>query len=600
MLKCIVMFMLACWMLAAQPSFAQEVADTIYFGGPIVTMVKDGDTVEALAVAGGKILAVGNKDEVMGLKGDQTTVVDLKGKTLMPGFIDPHSHVTLQSAKFSTVNLDPVPIGDVKSIADIQRKLKEYIDKNKPAPGKWIFGWGYDDTNLKEMRHPNRDDLDAVSKTNPIFLIHISCHLGAANSLALKDAGVSASTPDPEGGRYQRKPGSKEPNGVVEESALMAFVTKVPKPTKENAFKMLQDGLQKYAEAGITTACDGASSEGAMDLFRALDKQGKLPIDIVAYPLYKAANEKTIEDVVKNWQHFGGIRPGGIKLVLDGSIQGYTAYLTQPYYKQLDNGKPEQDSCEANAVTKLFYQTPDQAEKHKAHDADEQKNTDRGYPGMSQEDVTHWVQVCKDKQIPFQAHCNGDAAVDMLLTAMKAVYKDKPQPELRNVIVHAQTIREDQLDEAKKYGLMPSFFPIHVMFWGDRHRDIFLGPERAARIDPAQSAIKRDMKFSLHHDAPVAGIGMLPVASAAINRITSSGKLLGPDQRITTYEAFRAITKDAAWQYHEEDRKGTLEKGKLADMVILEENPFTIDPKKIADIAVLETIKEGKPIFTAK
>ncbi|WP_027186307.1 amidohydrolase [Desulfovibrio inopinatus] len=599
MLHRIILCFIVLWILGALPALAAETADVIYFGGPIVTMVSDGAQVEALAVADGNIVATGSKKDVMALKGDETKLVDLKGKTLMPGFIDPHSHVSLQSAKFSTVNLDPVPIGDVKSIADIQRKLREYIAKEKPAPGKWVFGWGYDDTNLKEMRHPNRKDLDAVSTTNPIFLIHISCHLGAANSLALKDAGVTAETPDPEGGRYQREPGSKEPNGVVEEAALMKFVASVPPPTKENALKMLQEGLQKYAASGITTACDGASSEDVMNLFRALDARGELPIDIVAYPLYKSAKDSTVDDIAKNWRHPARLRPGGLKLVLDGSIQGYTAYLTQPYYKELKNGEPEPDSCESDAVTGLFYQTANNT-SHDTKPEEEHQNTDRGYPGMSQKDVTHWVQVCKDRQIPFQAHCNGDAAVDMLLTAIEAVYKNDPQPDLRNIIVHAQTIREDQLDKAAKYGLVPSFFPIHVVFWGDRHRDIFLGPKRAARIDPSRSALNRDMKITLHHDAPVAGIGMLPVASAAVNRITSSGKLLGPDQRITPYEALRAITKDAAWQYHEEDRKGTLEQGKLADIVILDKNPMTVDPKTIGDIQVLETIKEGKTVYKAE
>jgi predicted amidohydrolase YtcJ len=144
---------------------------------------------------------------------------------------------------------------------------------------------------------------------------------------------------------------------------------------------------------------------------------------------------------------------------------------------------------------------------------------------------------------------------------------------------------------------VPSFFPIHVQFWGDRHRDIFLGPERAARIDPARSALDRGMKITLHHDAPVAGINILNVVSSAVNRRTTSGKLLGPEQSITPYEAFTAVTKDAAWQYFEEDRKGTLEIGKLADLVVLSDNPFTIDPMKISSIRVVETIKEGKTVF---
>jgi predicted amidohydrolase YtcJ len=180
---------------------------------------------------------------------------------------------------------------------------------------------------------------------------------------------------------------------------------------------------------------------------------------------------------------------------------------------------------------------------------------------------------------------------------VKVARSGQPRPDLRLTIIHAQTIREDQLDFAAAQGLVPSFFPIHITYWGDRHRDIFLGPERAARISPAKSALNRNMKFTLHHDAPIAGIGMLPVAAASVNRVTSSGQLLGADQRVTAFEALRAITADAAWQYFEEDRKGTLEVGKLADLVILSADPLAEDPMKMGDIEVLETIKEDRTIF---
>jgi hypothetical protein len=182
---------------------------------------------------------------------------------------------------------------------------------------------------------------------------------------------------------------------------------------------------------------------------------------------------------------------------------------------------------------------------------------------------------------------------------VKNVRADKPRPDLRTTIVHAQTIREDQLDISAQHGLSPSFFPIHVYFWGDRHRDLFLGPQRAARINPARSALDRNIKITLHHDAPIAGIELLTVAWAAVNRITTSGKALGPEQRITPFEALRAITADAAWQNFEEDRKGTLEAGKLADLVILSDDPLAVDPMKIRDIQVLETIKEGQRVYSA-
>ena len=206
-------------------------------------MIKDGDRVDALAVRGGTSVAAGRRDDVLALKGPATQMVDLQGKALMPGFIDAHSHVVQQSLKFSVVNLDPYPIGDVKTIADVQRKLRQRMAEQKPAKGQWVFGWGYDDTGLQEMRHPTRDDLDAVSKDHPILLIHVSNHLMTANSKALA-------------------------------------------------------------------------------------------IDVVAYPLYKVVDDAMMADIARSWRNVGRYRMGGIKLAIDGSIQGYTAYLSQPYYVQ--------------------------------------------------------------------------------------------------------------------------------------------------------------------------------------------------------------------------------------------------------------------------
>lgn len=202
--------------------------------------------------------------------------------------------------KFSVVNLDPYPIGDVKTIADVQRKLRERIEKTNHEKGKWVFGWGYDATGLEEMRHPNRDDLDAVSKDHPILLMHISNHLMTANSMAHEIAGITAATQDPAGGKIQRRPGSNEPNGVLEKIALLQMPSKVPSPSPERAMEMLIYGTGKYAEAGITTAQDGASTPGMLKLLKAADAAGKLPIDVVAYPLYKVVNEDMLSEIASS------------------------------------------------------------------------------------------------------------------------------------------------------------------------------------------------------------------------------------------------------------------------------------------------------------
>lgn len=575
-----------------------DAPDTIYFNGAIHTMIRDGDRVEALAVTNGKISAVGTKDNLLAIKDSETKLVDLAGKSLLPGFIDPHSHVIQQSLKFSVVNLDPHPIGDVKTIADIQRKLRERIDERKLEAGKWVFGWGYDDTGVVEKRHPTREDLDSVSTEHPIVLMHISSHLMTSNSKALEINGVTAETPDPAGGKVQRLAGSKEPNGVMEEKAMGLLLGKVPGMQPDKALEMLKEGLKKYAEAGITTAQEGAALPPMIKLLEAGDKAGMLPIDVVSYPVYLTCDDATIEKIAKTWKTPARYRMGGIKLALDGSIQGYTANLSKPYHIQ-PKGKEDFEDCSCDSDTGLRLILGSEGKKGHDHDhAPAPSNDYRGYANMTVEEIVKFVRKADAAGIPIIAHCNGDASVDDLIEALRQVRGDQPRPDLRTVIIHAQTMREDQLNFAANNGLVPSFFPIHVTFWGDRHRDIFLGPERAARISPSRSALDRGMKITIHHDAPVAGCDMLGVVSAAVNRLTTGGSVLGEEQKITPYEAFRAITKDAAWQYFEEHRKGTLEQGKLADFVVLAEDPFAIDPVKIGDIQILETIKEGKTVFT--
>jgi predicted amidohydrolase YtcJ len=589
---------LASAVLAGNTTESAEIgADSIYFGGPILTMTKDGERAEALAVKDGKILAIGERSAIMASKGANTRMIDLGGKCLMPGFIDPHSHIVMQSAKFSTANLDPKPIGEAGSIADIQRILREWIEQKKPEPGKWVIGWGYDDTGIEEQRHPTREDLDAVSTEHPILLMHISSHLMTGNSKMLEEIGVNADTKDPDGGKIQRKAGSNEPNGVLEELAMILVLKKLPMPTPEKAMAMLEEGMRFYAQAGITTAQDCASGKGALKILEALEQQGKLPIDIIAWPLYKGVDDAEFDAIVADREKRGRLRRGGLKMTLDGSIQGYTAFLSEPYHVKPGDTEPTADKCVTDTAEHIFISTDTESGKASPHSKPE--GDYRGYSNMTQEEVETWMKRCDEAGVQVQAHTNGDGATDILVNAVEKVRGNKPRPELRTTIIHAQTMREDQLEFSAKHGLTPSFFPIHVYFWGDRHRELFLGPGRAARISPSRTALDRGIKVTLHHDAPIAGIEMLTVAWAAINRVTTGGKELGPEHRITPFEGLRAITADAAWQNREEDRKGTLETGKLADLVVLSEDPIAIDAMKIRNIQVLETIKEGLTIYKA-
>jgi predicted amidohydrolase YtcJ len=361
---------------------------------------------------------------------------------------------------------------------------------------------------------------------------------------------------------------------------------------------MLEEGMRFYAQAGITTAQDCASGKGSLKLLEAMEQQGKLPIDIIAWPVYKGVDDAEFAAIVADREKRGRLRRGGLKMTTDGSIQGYTAFLSKPYHVQPGSSHPTADKCVTDTAEHIFVsnETPSGSGDHSAQSGE----AHRGYANMTQEEIDTWLRRCDEANVQTQVHTNGDAATDMLIKAVDKVRGGQPRPDLRTTIIHAQTMREDQLEFSAKHGLTPSFFPIHVYFWGDRHREIFLGPERAARINPSRTALDRGMKITLHHDAPVAGIEMLMVAWSAINRVTTGGKKLGLEHRITPFEALRAITADAAWQNFEEDRKGTLEAGKLADMVVLSDDPLAVDALKVKDIQVLKTIKEGESIYTAR
>ena len=256
------------------------------------------------------------------------------------------------------------------------------------------------------------------------------------------------------------------------------------------------------------------------------------------------------------------VRVTGVKLFQDGSLQGYTGHLSKPYYKT-PPGKPDYS----------------------------------GYSNHTQDELNSLV--LKHHRAGFQVaiHANGDAAIGEVITAYQEAQRAFPRPGVRHRIEHCQTPRQDELEAMATLGITPSFFVDHVYFWGDRHRDLFLGPERAARISPLASARKLGIRFTIHNDTPVTPVDPLHSAWSAVNRMTRAGKVLGPDERIGVLPALRTVTSDAAWQNLEEKDKGSIEVGKLADFVIVEENPLKLDPMKLKDLRILETIVGGETVY---
>lgn len=550
---------------AAATSPAKPFADTIYVGGDIVTVNDAAPSAEALAIKNGRILAVGKESELMALRDDNTKIVDLDGRTMIPGFIDGHGHVFNTGVQALSANLLAAPDGNVDSIASLQEELRTWVAKSENSKHGIILGFGYDDSQLKEQRHPTRQELDEVSKDLPVLIIHQSGHLATLNSKALELAGFTTESIDPDGGKIRRESDGKTPNGVLEETAF--FGTLLPLFAKLNAKEnevIFKAGMELYASFGYTTAQEGRASTSAVKTMYDLAQQEKLPLDVAAYPDIQVAQE-VIAPPYYSSEYSNGFRVAGAKLNLDGSPQGKTAWLTEPYL------------------------VPPVG----------QEKGYKGYPSMSDEKAAELIELAQRNGWQLLTHVNGDAAIDQLLNGVEASEAKHGIPDRGFIAIHAQTARKDQVERFKRLGVFPSFFPMHTFYWGDWHMNSVLGKVRAENISPTGWARDLGMIYTSHHDSPVALPNSMRVYAATVNRVSRTGHVLGPKQRVSALDGLKAQTLWAATQYKEEKSKGSLEVGKLADLVILSENPLTIKPETLADIKVLETIKEGQTVYSS-
>ncbi len=583
--------MLTIWLI----SMGVHAEVTLYSGGDILTMEgKRPQYVEALAEENGTIVFTGTKAEAE-KRYTEAKRVDLNGSTLMPGFFDPHGHLFLTTLAVAYLDLSAPPIGKVDSIKVLQDVLKKHIETTHPKPGTWIIGMNYDDTLLKEKRHPTRQDLDAVSTEYPIFLVHISSHLAAVNSKAIELAGLSDASKDPKGGTFRRDANGKL-TGVVEEGAgMMPFLLKIPQPDAETAMKYVSKTIrERFVKEGITTLQEaGATSPQFWKLMRQMAENKMLPVDVICYPGPDFLSLLTSYDAEKHYRNH--LRLGGLKIVLDGSIQGYTAYLREPYFSLPKALQPEPSRCRSGVAGKLFL---DENATHKQQD--NQKISYVGKPNFTQQELDALVAKALKNRWHLLVHCNGDGATEMLLKSMHKALKAHPRKDHRTTIIHAQVIGEKQLDEVASMRMYLSMFPGHIYYWGDRHAKLFLGPKRAARMDPLHSALKRGINLTIHSDTPVTPSRILDVVQFAVNRKTTSGATLGKEEEIGVYEALKGVTVNAARQHFEAKEKGTLAVGKRADMVVLSQNPLKVSKEKIGTIKVLETIKDGKRVYRAQ
>jgi predicted amidohydrolase YtcJ len=551
--------------LMSQPVQAQELAETIYTGGAILTINDTQPRAEAVAVKDGRILAVGKLSEINRHQGDSTKVQDLAGRTLMPGFVDSHGHLVIGGLQALSANLLPPPDGPNADIATVQNSLKAWVAENQATVDmvKVIIGFGYDESQLTEKRPPNRYELDEVSSDVPVIIVHQSGHFGVANSKALQVSGIGKGAEAPPGGiiRFDE---NGEPTGVLEENAF--FTVLIPLlgnlgPEGMKAFA--RAGAELWASFGYTTGQEGRSSTEVVETLKVVASETGLPIDVVAYPDVLVDREYIAKNVSK--EYVDRVRVGGAKLTIDGSPQGFTALRDRPYYAPVGNYPPGY----------------------------------AGYASATMEQTQDAVNWAYENGIQIITHANGEGASDMLIAAMTTAQAKYGTPDTRPVLIHGQFMREDQVDSYKRLGVFPSVFPMHTYYWGDWHRDHTVGPVNADNISPTGWIVERGMMFGSHHDAPVAFPDSMRVLSATVTRRSRSGDILGPSQRVDVMTALKALTIWPAWQHFEEERKGTIEVGKLADFVVLSADPTAVNPEELTDIQILATIKEDQLVYEA-
>jgi predicted amidohydrolase YtcJ len=543
--------------VGSAPAFAaDEGADLILRGGTIRPL--PGATVSsALAIKGGKVLAVGDESALSGLK--TAKVVDLAGRTLLPGLIDPHCHTLLASLIFEL--LDDVGYAKYPTREKLVAHLKQVVAS---APkGQWIVGSNFD--NLLQGGDFTRTELDAISTDHPIFVWYTNGHDACVNNEALKIAGISGDVGDlPGGGHFGRGADGKLNGLVYEESAMLKF-----------AVHFLAKVSPELAAKAVTHYCSHMGSVGNTMLHEpgTIRSTWIEPFAKLSHTLACRTSASVMFDDMKGltpWRNLGLGPKGatvadslfslyGVKIVGDGSNQTETGAQTKPYLNSTSKGSPNFDAA-------LMKQM---------------------------------VAEIKAFGLPVQIHCNGDYTIDIALDAIEAAYSGSTDYGV-NRIEHATMARPDQILRMKRLNVQPSFLMNHVRLYGAAYRDQIFGPERAAFMDPAGACVKAGLPFTLHTDGPCSPPGPLALISTAVTRrCIIDNSVVGSDQAVSLDEAIRAVTIDAARQIGQGDRLGSLEKGKEADFTILEGDPYKVSPDAIADIKVSETWVAGERKFAA-
>ncbi len=547
---------------ATGPATAQT-APTIYFNGTILTMEGDApDHVEAVAVKDGKIVHAGSKAHALS-KLPGATQVDLQGRTMLPGFIDSWGHFTLFAQQTLGVNLAYFSPNPPASRADVIKLLKQ----TAPFNG-WIIGYGYVAAMLKDGAL-TLADLDAAFPDTPVMNVTLSTLTGQVNSAGIAKLGLTPDSKAPSPGVIVKDPKTGRLTGeLLFTPFLMARLAAVGAYPQSVSIKTFKAAEALLAQQGYTTVQSYQLNLQEVQDLRAAFDQGALSVDVIGMPsVSDAATGKIVMDADWKWGAYShgdhGLKIPGYQVATDAAPQLRLAAFTQPY-----------------ADTTGF---PD------------------GWKGilLPKDAVEHWVGYAYQNDIQLYAYSNGDAGIDMALAAIeKAIKATGKSGDRRTVIAHSYFVRQDQLETYKKHHIGASMMPPHMMVYGDLQMKL-LGPARASMESPLASAMKLNPKTTIHSDCPSASPNVMEAVWTAVTRQTMSGQVLGPQERISPYQALLGATRNVAHTYREEAIKGTISAGKFADLVILDANPLTVAPDKIRDIKVVETIKRGQSLYRA-
>jgi hypothetical protein len=529
--------------------FRAQGADVLVKAKHILTMNPQQPDVSAVVIRDGYIVALGQEKELSEWITPQTCVLDYQDNTLVPGFIEAHSHPLLLGIGLRHLNLtfDAAPTR-AKVLEAIAAWAKTNTDR------QWVIGWGYDPSVLDDIRPLSREELDAACPDRPVFIANNSLHLAYVNTKACALAKIDKNTPNPTGGQYIHDAAGELSGEVQELSAVGAFLQTIPAIGFDHLTEAAYSAAHMFQKQGFTTIVDAglglAAHHADLACYRAVAHNPDFPVRVIACPY------ADIYDSGIAWSEIGDkhLKFGAVKYVIDGSMQGFTANLSEAYLDRPDTSG---------------HSTVDEA--------------------------VFRASLLKTHQAGNQAfiHANGDAAIEMALEAIDYVQSVYPRQDHRHRIEHCQLPSQKQLTRMKDLGIYPNFFVSHIYFWGDVHVNHTLGAERAANMNPLAWAEQQNITFTLHSDAPVTLPNAIQVLWIATNRKTRSGKSLGPEQCITPLAAIKAMTLDAAFTLHEDHRLGSIEVGKLGDFAVLDKNPLDIPVSDLNKIKVVTTILGG-------